>query len=107
MHSGCEAVERHQENPPAQVMPIHGNFCTVSVAGGERWVENTPSTSWWAALRIADLWSHREMALFFAWRDIKLRYKQTVLGVLWAVLQPLLAMALFSLLLERAVHIPS
>jgi lipopolysaccharide transport system permease protein len=84
-----------------------GNFGGVSSAGDERWVENTPSQGWRSALRLGDLWSQRELALLFAWRDLKLRYKQTLLGVAWAILQPLLAMALFSVLIERAVHIPS
>jgi homopolymeric O-antigen transport system permease protein len=79
----------------------------VSSAGDERWIENMPSPGWHSALRLDDLWSQRELALLFAWRDLKLRYKQTLLGVVWAILQPLLAMALFTVLLERAVHIPS
>jgi homopolymeric O-antigen transport system permease protein len=79
----------------------------VSTPVEENWVENRPSSGWRAALALADLWSYRELALFFAWRDLKLRYKQTLLGVAWAILQPLLTMALFSLLVERAVHIPS
>jgi lipopolysaccharide transport system permease protein len=56
---------------------------------------------------VADLWSHRELAGFFAWRELKLRYKQTLLGVAWVVLQPLLAMALFTILLEHTVGLPS
>jgi lipopolysaccharide transport system permease protein len=79
----------------------------VTPASEERWTENRPSRGWRAALGLTDLWSYRELALFFAWRDIKLRYKQTLLGVAWAILQPLLAMALFSVLLEQTVHIPS
>jgi lipopolysaccharide transport system permease protein len=70
------------------------------------WIENTPSGIGPAAV-VADLWSHRELAGFFAWRELKLRYKQTLLGVAWVVLQPLLAMALFTILLERTVGLPS
>jgi lipopolysaccharide transport system permease protein len=58
-------------------------------------------TSGWAALRLGDVWSYRELLYFLTWRDIKVRYKQTVLGVGWAVLQPLLMMAIFALLLGR------
>lgn len=52
-----------------------------------------------AALK--DLWRYRELLYFLAWRDIKVRYKQTVLGALWAVLQPFLAMCVFTLLFGR------
>ena len=79
----------------------------MSPANDERWIENRPSTGWRSAVTLTELWSYRELALFFAWRDLKVRYKQTALGIAWAILQPLLAMALFSVLIERAVHIPS
>lgn len=47
-------------------------------------------------LGIDELWQFREMLFFFTWRDIKVKYKQTILGFLWAILQPLLLMAIFS-----------
>lgn len=50
----------------------------------------------WQSLALGDVWRHRELLYFFAWRDIKVRYKQTVLGAAWAVLQPLLMMVVFS-----------
>ena len=46
---------------------------------------------------LQELWRHRELFYFLAWRDIKLRYKQTVLGVLWAIIQPLFTMVVFTL----------
>ena len=46
----------------------------------------------------ADLWQYRELFAFLAWRDILVRYKQTVIGILWAVLRPLLTMLVFSVL---------
>src|SRR5574337_976621 len=52
---------------------------------------------------LRELWTAREMCYFFAWRDIKVRYKQTVLGVAWVVLQPLAMMAIFTLLLGRYI----
>src|SRR5262245_17945725 len=52
-------------------------------------------------LGLADLWTHRELMYFLVWRDLKVRYKQTVLGVGWAVLQPLLTMVLFTLVFGR------
>lgn len=52
---------------------------------------------------IKELWHHRELFYYFTLRDIKIRYKQTVLGVLWAILQPLMLMTLFSVFLGRAI----
>jgi lipopolysaccharide transport system permease protein len=61
----------------------------------------------WAPLRLRELWEHRELLYFLAWRDIKIRYKQTTLGVAWAVLQPLLTMLLFWGLFGRLAGIKS
>jgi lipopolysaccharide transport system permease protein len=51
----------------------------------------------WQGLQLAELWRYRELLYFFVWRDIKVRYKQTVLGALWAIIQPLAGTALFTL----------
>src|SRR6185369_7186122 len=51
----------------------------------------------WRALDLAELWRFRELAYFLALRDVKVRYKQTALGIAWVVLQPLLAMGIFSI----------
>ena len=61
------------------------------------------------ALRVGvrELWTHRELLYFLTWRDIKVRYKQTALGVSWAVLQPLATMAVFSLFFGRLARMPS
>jgi lipopolysaccharide transport system permease protein len=61
----------------------------------------------WASLDLRDLWEHRELLYFLTWRDIKVRYKQTVLGVGWAVLQPVLTMVVFSLFFGRLAGVPS
>ena len=61
--------------------------------------------SLWDAL--GELWTHRELLYFLTWRDVKLRYKQTVLGALWAMLQPVLMMVVFTLLFGRLAHVPS
>jgi lipopolysaccharide transport system permease protein len=54
-----------------------------------------------------ELREHGELLYFFAWRDVKIRYKQTVLGVLWAVLQPLLTMLIFTIVFGRLANIPT
>lgn len=61
--------------------------------------------SW--SLGAAELWRHRELLFFLAWRDIKVRYKQTVLGVVWVVLQPVAIAFTLTLFLGRLVKVPS
>ena len=56
---------------------------------------------------IPELWKARELLFFLVWRDVKVRYKQTILGVAWAVLQPLLAMLIFTIFFGRFAKIPS
>jgi lipopolysaccharide transport system permease protein len=51
----------------------------------------------WASLRLNELWEYRELLYFLTWRDVKVRYKQTVLGAAWAILQPVMTMVVFSL----------
>ena len=64
-------------------------------------------THGWVTLDLRELWRYRELVYFLAWRDIKVRYKQTVLGFAWAILQPLLTMVLLTLVFGRFVHPPS
>jgi lipopolysaccharide transport system permease protein len=59
------------------------------------------------SVRLRELWEYRELVYFMAWRDVKVRYKQTVLGAAWAVLQPLLTMVVFSVVFGRLAGIPS
>ncbi len=66
----------------------------------------TPPTRWWA-LPLGELWEYRELLYFFVWRDIKIRYKQTVIGAAWAVLQPFLTMLVFSLFFGKLAHLQS
>lgn len=54
-----------------------------------------------------ELWRHRELLYFLTWRDIALRYKQTALGVLWALIYPLLSVGVFSVFFGRIAHVPS
>jgi len=56
---------------------------------------------------LSELWAFRELLFFFIWRDVKVRYKQTVIGVLWAVLQPFFAMVVYSIVFGRMIGVPS
>jgi lipopolysaccharide transport system permease protein len=61
----------------------------------------------WAALNLRELWAHRELLFFLAWRDVKVRYKQTALGAAWAVIQPLFTMLVFTLFFGQLAGIAS
>jgi lipopolysaccharide transport system permease protein len=61
----------------------------------------------WAPLNLGELWRYRELLYFLTWRDIKVRYKQTLLGATWAILQPVFTMAVFSLFFGRLAKVPS
>src|SRR3954471_16682641 len=61
----------------------------------------------WIAINWQEMWAQRELLLFLVWRDISVRYKQTVLGPAWAMLQPLMTMLIFSFIFGRFVKIPS
>jgi len=65
-----------------------------------------PRKAFWD-LELKDLWEYRELLYFLVWRDVKVRYKQTALGVAWAILQPLLATLVFSIFFGRLARMPS
>jgi lipopolysaccharide transport system permease protein len=58
-------------------------------------------------IQVRELWRYRELLYFLVWRDIKVRYKQTVLGAAWAILQPVLTMGVLTVFLGRLAHVPS
>jgi len=58
-------------------------------------------------LRLSEVWAYRELLYFFVWRDVKIRYKQTAIGVLWVILQPVLNMLVFTLFFGRLAKLPS
>jgi len=61
----------------------------------------------WLRIDFKELWYYRELAYFFVWRDLKIRYKQTVVGALWAIFQPLAAMLIFTLFFGKLAKMPS
>src|SRR5512139_2707163 len=61
----------------------------------------------WGSPQLRELWEYRELLYFFIWRNVKIKYKQTVLGVGWAIIQPLLTMVVFSFFFGRLAKIPS
>ena len=84
----------HDERLAAAPAPAGPVICIEPVTG-------------WAGLKLREVWEYRELLYFLIWRDLKVRYKQTVLGALWAILQPVLTMIVFSLFFGRLARVPS
>jgi len=72
-----------------------------SVGGGQRRVTHISPRRGWQLVNVRELWRFRELVYYLVWRDVKVRYKQAVLGAAWAVLQPLMMMIVFSILFSR------
>jgi lipopolysaccharide transport system permease protein len=82
-------------------MTIADKMLVVPVSQPERRTLRLEAPRSWQILNLAELREYRELLFFFVWRDVKVRYKQTVLGALWAVIQPLLTTFFFALLFGR------
>ena len=61
----------------------------------------------WVPIKLNELWEYRELLFFMTWRDVKVRYKQTILGMSWAIIQPFFTMIIFSLFFGRLAQVPS
>ncbi len=86
-----EQIDQRVFNRPANSVPV---------------IVIRPSKGW-VSLKLSELWEYRELLYFLTWRDIKVRYKQTVLGAAWAIIQPFFTMIVFSLFFGRLAEIPS
>ena len=95
------SAETTCKSPPRPETPI------ADAAPRAAEVVRIRSSAGWRALDLAELWRYRELLWFLALRDIQLRYKQTVLGVAWAVLQPLLTMVIFTVFFGMLAKLPS
>ncbi len=70
-------------------------------------VTRIQASSGWLGINLGDIWQRRELLYFLTWREVKVRYKQTLLGASWALLQPLFTMVIFSLFFGRLAKVPS
>jgi homopolymeric O-antigen transport system permease protein len=61
----------------------------------------------WSSIDLREIWAHRELLYFLVWRDLKVRYKQTILGASWVILQPLLMTLVFAVFLGKIARVPS
>jgi homopolymeric O-antigen transport system permease protein len=92
--------------PPMQSFEIQRVKAEEQAPGSLAVIRIEPSRGW-ISLNLGELWDYRELLYFLIWRDVKVRYKQTVLGVAWAIIQPLATMIVFSLFFGRLAKIPS
>jgi lipopolysaccharide transport system permease protein len=99
-------VESSLSAPAEPTVAEPGPTPELPGAGREEWVRIRPSSGW-RALDLRELWRYRELLWFLALRDIQLRYKQTALGVAWAVIQPLFTMVVFTIFFGRLAKVPS
>ena len=83
-----------------------GSVQSGEVALADATLRIEPSQGW-VSLRLQELWEYRELLYFLTWRDIKVRYKQTVFGAAWAIIQPFMTMIVFSLFFGKLAKIPS
>ena len=92
-----------------QAEPTRGAYAPASApaVAVPDWVENRPTRGWFPRLDLRELWASRDITRALAVRNVKTRYKQTVLGVAWTILQPLSAVAIFTLVLGRLAAVPS
>jgi lipopolysaccharide transport system permease protein len=93
-------IEERLEPQTATVTPLLPSVDDVPV------IRIEPSKGW-VSLKLRELWAYRELLYFLTWRDIKVRYKQTVLGAAWAIIQPFFTMVVFSLFFGKLAQIPS
>ena len=92
--------------------PAGGGSLTTAATSAERVLDDSPTlviqpSSGWTNLGLRELWRYRELLFFLTWRDVLIRYKQAVLGVAWAVLNPVLTMVVFTVVFNRLLGVPS
>jgi lipopolysaccharide transport system permease protein len=81
----------------APLVGSHASFSTMRIEPPRGWFN----------LHLSELWEYRELLYFFVWRDVKVRYKQTAIGVVWVILQPVLTMLVATLFFGRLAKLPS
>jgi lipopolysaccharide transport system permease protein len=82
-------------------------LAVCSLAGADTAVIVIEPKKGWVGIDFKELWRYRELLYFLTWRDIKIRYKQTLLGAMWAIIQPTLTMLIFTLFFGRLAKMPS
>lgn len=97
MNSVAQPLDGISTGLPVELeTPLEDDSCTIIRA-----------RSGWQVVDVAELWRYRELLGFLIWRDVKVRYKQTVLGAAWAILQPFAQMVVLSIFFGRMVQMPT
>src|ERR1051325_6511701 len=97
---------------PAEPMPSAKEIARFSARPQSYEVPDKPTviieaSKAWVPVNLPSLWAYRELLYFLVWRDIKVRYKQTLLGALWAIVQPLVTMVIFTYFFGKLARIPT
>ncbi len=100
---GMESAKTTQNSP---ARPTEAEDALTAAGRAATLVQIRPERGW-VSLRLGELWQYRELLFFLTWRDVKVRYKQTILGAAWAIIQPFFTMVVFSLFFGRLAGIPS
>jgi lipopolysaccharide transport system permease protein len=85
----------------------HATIASASIPTDTIPVLRIQPSKGWVSLKLHELWEYRELLYFLIWRDVKVRYKQTVLGAAWAIIQPFFSMVVFSLFFGQLAKVPS
>src|SRR5882757_4123407 len=96
MSSGTEARPRGRSRGTGEGVPDNEKATTII----------RPTTGW-VGLKLGDVWRYRELVGFLAWRDLSVRYRQTAIGILWAVVQPFFTMVVFSVVFGHLAGLKS
>lgn len=91
---------------PIRTPPSPGSLHPALILPEEPLIKIRPSRPW-SFIDFGDVWAHRELFAFLVWRDLKVRYKQTILGAMWVILQPLLMTVIFMIFLGMIVRVPT
>lgn len=98
------SVPEEKEEPPASEAEAPAADGNDSDAGGASGVTVIEPQQGWVRLDLPELWRYRELLYFLVWRDVKVRYKQTALGALWALIQPFMTMIVFTLIFKTVAN---
>jgi lipopolysaccharide transport system permease protein len=96
----------NQKSETAEAYSFDGNTHTMNDHLKPSMILIQP-TRGWVSLKLNELWEYRELLYFLVWRDVKVRYKQTALGATWAIVQPFMAMVVFSIFFGKLAKMPS
>lgn len=93
--------------PPASDEIPYANSDTLSYDLPDKPLVVIEASRAWVPINFPDLWAYRELLYFLVWRDVRVRYKQTVLGAAWAILQPLITMIIFTYFFGKLARVPT